>query len=684
MKFIHLLLMLAWLPAGLIFAQNSSVTDKDAKDKYEWLRDDSRSSPRVRAYLEEQNQLTAQRLLESESLAHMLEEQWQAMQPEKGEEPWGYREGEEWKLTNQGGSLQLMRRDPFTQRAEVVFSFSERQNNTAYYQVGEWAISANRTHLLFTEDRQGSERYQAVLVDLKQGHMVEIAKDLDTPVLLSRDGLTAYVIEKDQSQRPSNIMAIELETGRQHSLWQETRADWLMSFYAASDANYALLQSNNENSSEQKILDLRTGEVSAVLRKAEQGMEYYADISQQTLFVQSNHAGDFQLYQAPLQAPTDWQRFSDHITTLNQFYLFSAGVVVSASQGPDSLLSVLSYRGELRKQIPLNHAGEAAWVSRNGDFASNKVRIRSMSMTTPPTWRELDVSSLSIKEIAQDRYANYQPSLYRTEQILVQSSGVEVPVTLAYRRDKLTATSPVILYGYGAYGFTMKPYFMPQTISLLDQGAIYAVAHVRGGGYFGASWHDAGKGINKSNAIADFVAAAQTLRHVRLNGEGAEPVQRDIYLMGSSAGGTLVAAAINQKPELFSGAVIKVPFVDVLNSMSDSRLPLTEQQYGEWGNPELPAQRKAMQDYDPYLNLQSATYPPMLVQIGWHDQRVPYWEGAKYLTKLAALSTGTGPYLLQTDFDSGHAMDRRKGLAQQAKEYAFLLSLIKTSNKSEQ
>ncbi|WP_236111132.1 hypothetical protein [Vibrio vulnificus] len=322
--------MLAWLPAGLSFAQNSSVTDKDAKDKYEWLRDDSRSSPRVRAYLEEQNQLTAQRLLESESLAHMLEEQWQAMEPEKGEEPWGYREGEEWKLTNQGGSLQLMRRDPFTQRAEVVFSFAERQNNTAYYQVGEWAISAKRTHLLLTEDRQGSERYQAVLVDLKQGHMVEIAKDLDTPVLLSRDGLTAYVIEKDQSQRPSNIMAIELETGRQHSLWQETRADWLMSFYAASDANYALLQSNNENSSEQKILDLRTGEVSAVLRKAEQGMEYYADISQQTLFVQSNHAGDFQLYHAPLQAATDWQRFSDHITTLNQFYLFSAGVVVSA------------------------------------------------------------------------------------------------------------------------------------------------------------------------------------------------------------------------------------------------------------------------------------------------------------------------------------------------------------------
>lgn len=685
MKFIHLLLMLTLSSAGSVFAQNSSVERQSSQDDHAWLRDDSRSSSRVRAYLEARNQLAEQALLASAPLAQALEQQWQAMHPEKGEEPWGYRHGYEWKLHQHLAETQLLRRSPATGKTDVMFSFAERQANAAYYQVGDWVISAEQDRLLFTEDREGSEQYRAVLVDLKQGRAVEIAQHLDTPVLLSRDGLSAYLIEKDQAQRPSKMVAIELKSGQKRLLWQENRADWLLSFYAASDANYALLQSNNEYSSEQKILDLRSGEISEPLRKAQPGVEYYADISEQTLFIQSNHSGPFTLYRAPLKDITRWLPFSDQLEQLNQFYLFSAGVVAVVNEGADSVLSVFDYQGQLRKQWPLSQAGVVGWVSRNGDFASNKVRIRRMSMTTPPTWRELDVSSLSTKEIAQDRYPNYEPDHYHTEQLFVQSSGVEVPVTLAYRRDKLTATSPVILYGYGAYGFTMKPYFMPQTISLLDQGAIYAVAHVRGGGYFGSAWHDAGKGVNKGNSITDFVAVAQALRHARLSApQTQQPVQRKIYLMGSSAGGTLVAAAINRQPELFSGAVLKVPFVDVVNSMSDSRLPLTEQQYGEWGNPNNADQRQIMQRYDPYLNLRAAAYPPMLVQIGWHDQRVPYWEGAKYLTKLAELSTGSGPYLLQTDFDSGHSMDRRKGLAQQAKEYAFLLSLINTSNKSEQ
>ena len=260
---------------------------------------------------------------------------------------------------------------------------------------------------------------------------------------------------------------------------------------------------------------------------------------------------------------------------------------------------------------------------------------------------------------------------------MVNSDGVMIPVTLAYRKDKLTRTTPVFLYGYGAYGMTMKPYFMPQIISLLDEGVIYAIAHVRGGGFYGDAWYQAGKGINKENAILDFIAAARDLTTYNLG-------KRSIYAMGGSAGGTLVAAALNQAPDLFDGAVLKVPFVDVVNSMSDSELPLTAQQYGEWGNPNIADELKVMQQYDPYLNLSEQNYPPILIQVGLNDSRVPYWEGAKYYAKLSELTTGSGPYLLSTNFTQGHSTDRRQSLAQQAFEYAFLLSLTLKDIKAEQ
>lgn len=223
----------------------------------------------------------------------------------------------------------------------------------------------------------------------------------------------------------------------------------------------------------------------------------------------------------------------------------------------------------------------------------------------------------------------------------------------------------------------MKPYFMPQTISLLDRGVIYAVAHVRGGGFKGEQWYLAGKGLNKSNSISDFVAAARTLQNFQQG-------ERAILAMGSSAGGTLVAGALNEAPEVFAGASLKVPFVDVINSMSDETLPLTAQQYAEWGDPHQESELSAMKAYDPYFNLSKADYPPVLISVGLNDRRVPYWEGAKYQAKLKSLTTGSGPYLLSTNFSQGHSSDRRQSLSQQAFEYAFLLSLTHKNTKAEQ
>ncbi len=434
------------------------------------------------------------------------------------------------------------------------------------------------------------------------------------------------------------------------------------------------MQSNDDNSSEQRILNLTNNRLSFAIKKRVKDIEYYIDVANNNAVINSNlKDNQFILYTVPLTKIANshhWKVLfrpsTDH--QIKDFYLFSSGPVVSVSHGKETQLVYLNYSGNIRHHAPLTTSGQVAWVSRVGDFESNTFYIRSMSMIQAPTWDKVNTTTLEQTVYLQDNYPEIKKVYYATEQITVINNGIKLPITLAYRKDKITSSSPVFLYGYGAYGVTMKPYFMPQIISLLDRGVIYAIAHVRGGGYNGESWYNAGRGLNRQHAATDFLNAAKAMQHYR-NGE------HPIYALGSSAGGTLIATAINQQPNLFQGATLNVPFIDVINSMSDPSLPLTLQQYSEWGNPTIPQELTIMKKTDPYLNITKQTYPPLLVQIGFHDRRVPYWEGAKYLTKLRSTSTGNGPYLLSTHFNQGHSTDRRDALTQQAFEYAFLLSL---------
>lgn len=652
-----------------------------AADNFDWLRDDSRQDERVLSYLKKQNQKTEQFQKSYNEITQHLLSQWEAMGAEKGDKPWVIKNGQEWNLTRRQGNFVLLSRADKNAQEDVVYDFSSRQEERQYFQIGQWRIQGNS--LLFTEDIDGSEQYRALLVELNNGRVHELISNVDNGVLLSPNGKFAFVVSKEaKTQRPYQIVRINTQTDEQKVLWQEGKTDWIMSFYPAADARFALVQSNNESTTEQKILNLDSGDLTASLRKPESGVEYYADVAQDRVFINSNLNGQFGLFETAMPekhadtVESNWKSFLRSENGVEQFYLYEAGLVALTKQDNQTTISVYSYDGTAKKMLPLESDGRVAWLSTLGDYRSNKIRIRSMSMTTPPLWEEFDVKAQIKTNLSQDVYHGFSSQDYVSQRIMVKSQGVEVPVSLAYRKDKLSDNAPVVLYGYGAYGFTMKPYFMPQTVSLLDQGVIYAIAHVRGGGYFGADWHEQGRGVLKANSINDFTAAAQALKHF----DGGE---RDVYAIGSSAGGTLVAGSINQAPDLFAGAVMKVPFVDVVASMSDTTLPLTAQQYGEWGNPTLPEQLKAMQAYDPILNIHKDAYPPMLVQVGLNDQRVPYWEGAKYLAQISSTSESTGPYLLQTDFHSGHRMDPRQAREQQAKEYAFLLSLIKTS-KAEQ
>ncbi|USD35876.1 prolyl oligopeptidase family serine peptidase [Ferrimonas sp. SCSIO 43195] len=669
-----------WFPLCLSLALVSSDTVANQDTDFNWLRDDSRSSAQVLDYLKQHNSRSDAYFSEHHALTGALLQQWSDTAATKASKPWVIRGEFEYGVVVVDGQRTLIERHRNGGEQRSLLNLDQRDDALDYYQLGAWSLSPDGQSLALAEDISGSGEYRVSVLSLATGQESQLPERWESYLQWSGDSKALYLIgQETHTLRPDGLYRLALSSPQPKRLWHETDSGWLMSMYRSANPNYVVIQSNSELATEQRLLNLKDGTLSPALLPRQQGIDYYADVAGDALYLNSNHQGEFALYQAPLTQPEKLSLLyrPQKGQQLDNYYLFKAATVAVTKLGPKRWLQILSPDGTLVKSMAIGEANGVAWVSRNGDYASNRLRIRSMSMITPPKWRELNLTDLSWQTLSQDHYPHFNADLYHSEQIQVDSGHVKVTVTLAYRKDAMTATSPVILYGYGAYGVTMRPYFMPQIISLLDRGAIYAVAHVRGGGYLGEPWHQDGIGANKQHAISDYLASAKALRH--FNG-GDHP----IGAIGGSAGGTLVAAALNQDVNLFDAVVLQVPFVDVLASMSDSSLPLSSQQHQEWGNPAVPEQLEFIKAYDPISNLRPLPYPPMLVRVGLNDRRVPYWEGAKYLSRLEAISTGQGPYLLSTDFAGGHSSDHRNASEQQAREYAFLLMATQSNKRSSQ
>lgn len=327
----------------------------------------------------------------------------------KRREAWAIKNGQEWNLTRRQGNFVLLSRANNNAQENVVYDFSSRQVERQYFQIGQWRIQDDS--LLFTEDIDGSEQYRAVLVDLKSGAVRELISNIDNGVLLSPNGKFAFAVSKEaKTQRPYQVVRINTQTNEQKVLWQEDKTDWLMSFYPAADARFALVQSNNESTTEQKILNLDSGELTTSLRKPESGVEYYADVAQDRVFINSNLNGQFGLFEATMPekhadtAEFNWKSFLRSENGVEQFYLYDAGLVALTKQDNQTTISVYSYDGTAKKTLPLEPEGRVAWFSTLGDYRSNKIRIRSMSMTTPPLWEEFDVKALTKTNLSQDIY----------------------------------------------------------------------------------------------------------------------------------------------------------------------------------------------------------------------------------------------------------------------------------------
>lgn len=630
-------------------------------DAYGGWRDDSRSAPELLTLLREQNRWTEQQLAGQQPLAEKLQAEWQHR--ERGEPmptEWLSQAGSQWRM-NADGSL-WQRGD---EQAEPRQRLAPRQSGDGYYELAAWSLHPNGRWLALAEDSRGDRDYRISLLDLASGETLATLPHRASDLLWSLDGKTLYTVANERNTlRPWQLWA--WQDGKETMVYQEADAAWLLSLYRTTDKRHLILQSNNHDGSEQYLLD----DGKATLVKARQpGVEYYLDTLAERVLIKSNRDGELGLFQAASLAEAGSQPWrllwSGRDRSLEKWRLFRDHTVLQYRKEGDDWLDVLDAEGKLSQSLPLTEGAGTAWIQGSQDPESKRVLIRRQGMAEAPHQRWLDLASGAW--LSGDK--PIQASPYQSERRwVVGKDGVRVPVSLVWRKD-ISQPKALLLYGYGAYGTPMRPYYQPQVLSLLDRGFVYAIAHVRGGGMLGETWYLDGRGQQKQHSVDDFLAVADSLAR----DPAIDPAR--LFAMGGSAGGLLVAAALNQAPTRFAGAVLQVPFVDMLGTMMDPELPLTRQEYAEWGNPANAADYAAMRRLSPYDNLHAASYPPLYVTAGLHDSQVPYWEPLKWLARLRAHSTGKGPYLLRTELDGGHLANPRTAQLRAAQEYAFLLTL---------
>jgi oligopeptidase B len=407
------------------------------------------------------------------------------------------------------------------------------------------------------------------------------------------------------------------------------------------------------------------------------GHEYDVDHYQGQFYITTNRgAKNFQVVTAPMSDPSEqnWNAFIAHnpLVKIEALSFFKEHLVVSEREAGLTHLRVIHMPSKRSHRVAADEPDYTMALSANAEFDTTTIRFSYQSMVTPSSVFEYDMDTRERTLLKrQPVLGGYEPAEFEAQRVWAPArDGRQVPISLVYKKGTpLDGTAPLLLYAYGSYGISMAPTFSSSRLSLLERGVIYAVAYIRGGGELGEEWREAGRMMQKINTFHDFIDCAEYLVEHRFTSSDR------LVIQGGSAGGLLVGAVCNMRPELFKAAVAQVPFVDIMNTMLDATLPLTTAEYIEWGNPNEKPAFDYMLQYSPYDNIKAQDYPAMLVHVSLNDSQVPYWEGAKFVAKLRELKTDDNPVLLKTNLGAGHggASGRYDALRETAFTYAFVL-----------
>ena len=661
------------------------------QDPYAWL--EQRDAPEVMAYLQAENayvdaELSGQSALRESlfnEIKNRIRETDLSLPSPWG--PWLYYQrttaGDEYprhyRCTRPAdGSLAI---DP---QHEQLLLDPNALAEGGFIALGAFTVSPDHQQLAYSLDTSGDEIYQLFVKDLNNGTVTGLPfEDCDGSLTWANDNRTLFFGELDDTHRPHRLYRHTLGTAGAERVFEEADGRFFLHCYRSSSERQLILQLGSKTTSECWVLDADTpgGEFRCVAPR-EEDHDYDVDHGQLggqwQWLIRSNQSGiNFALYAAAETAPerTHWRELIAHDpqVMLEGFSLNASAYLLSLREGGLPVIQVHP-QGQPAYRVQLPDAAYSLSVQDTLEFTSPVIRLRYESLNRPAQIRQLELASGEqqvLKETAV--LGQFDADSYISQRLWATAAdGTRVPVSLVAKRDVLGTPAPLYLYGYGAYGECLDPWFSHARLSLLERGFIFAIAHVRGGGELGEAWYRAGKLEHKHNSFGDFIACAEHLIASGLT----TPAQ--LAISGGSAGGLLIGAVLNQRPELFGAAIAEVPFVDVLNTMLNPDLPLTVTEYDEWGDPNQPEVHARIRSYAPYENVSAQPYPPMLVVAGYNDSRVQYWEAAKWVAKLRTLKTDNNLLLLKTELDAGHGgmSGRYQALRDVALEYAFLLKVL--------
>ncbi|HYW92444.1 MAG TPA: S9 family peptidase [Gammaproteobacteria bacterium] len=659
-------------------------------DPYAWLRE--RDNPAVIEYLRAENTWTETCTRHLEPLRHNLYREFlDRIRETDASVPVPLDDYVYYRRTERGLDYPVYCRRPREapgSAEQVLLDANLRARADSYLSLGAVEPSPDHTLLAWSEDHDGSERYVLQVRDLERGlELPDRIGDTGGDVLWSADGCHLFYTVLDDAHRPWRVFRHRLGQSSEGDtlVYEEPDPAFFVGLDQSADRRYLLIESSSNITSETWLLDRQAPrQRPRRLLPRQEGVEYAVEHRDGELFLLTNRdALDFRLLRGSLAEVLErgWSaRLAELVPheagrTLEGMDVFARHLVLYTREDGLHRVHVLELAGGRWRRIDFDESVYACGPGENAEFDTDTLRLVYTSPVTPRSVYDCDMSTGERVLRKRDPVlGGYRPEDYVARRLHARApDGARVPVTVVHRRGlALDGSHPCVLHGYGAYGICMEPAFSSTRLSLLERGVVFAMAHVRGGADLGERWKEDGKLTHKRNSFTDFIACAQELIDCGYTRAGK------LAIMGGSAGGLLLGAVLNMRPDLFHAALAQVPFVDVLNTMLDPSLPLTVIEYDEWGNPQEPGAYARIRDYAPYENVARQDYPHMLVTAGLNDPRVAYWEPAKWVARLREMKTDDNLLLLRTHMGAGHhgASGRYAHLEELAFEYAFLLDRL--------
>jgi oligopeptidase B len=670
-------------PIAKIVPKPITVLGDTRVDNYFWLRD--RKDPDTVKYLEDENRYTEAMMKHTDALQSKLYseilgriKQTDLSVPLKRDGYFYYSRTVEGKQY----AIRCRKKGSLDAPEEILLDENQMAEGKKYFRVGNFSVSPNHRLLAYSVDFEGDEAYTIHVKDLATGKLLaDEIKNTYYSLEWGNDNATFFYTVLDDAKRPFKVFRHSLGVKKDTLVYHETDEKFTLGLSKTSSRAYILIDIGSSLTSEVRYIsaDRPKGKFRPILTRVHE-TEYDVTHHGDSWFIRTNDgAKTFRVVEAPVKdaAKKNWKEIlpARAEVTVENVHAFRDELVIEERDRGLTKIRIQNFPTGQIHYIDFPEPVYTAGLGGNAEYDTKVVRFSYTSLVTPTSVFDynMETQARELKK-QQEVLGGYDPSKYESQRVYATApDGVKVPVSLVYKKGFVRdGRAPALLYGYGSYGISTDPAFSSDRLSLLDRGFVYAIAHIRGGADLGKPWHEEGRILKKKNTFTDFIAAAEYLENEKYTSPSR------LAIMGGSAGGLLMGAVTNMRPDLFAVVVAMVPFVDALNTMLDASLPLTVGEYEEWGNPNDKPYYDYIKSYAPYENVDGKQYPNILITAGLNDPRVSYWEPAKWAAKLRAAKKDSHLLLLKTNMGSGHfgASGRYEHIKETAFNYAFILNAL--------